>query len=255
MSWEQLAAAASGPIGAGISAIGTANSNETNLKIAEDTRAFNSREASINRDWQQGMSNTAYQRAMRDMKDAGLNPMLAFSQGGAATTGGAAASASNASPMQNELGDIGEAVSKTVASALQTQQLKKGLEQQDVAIELDKAETALKRKQTEIATANARTASADADITEANKPSMYERAKLNKTQAEWDRWFAPGDAWSRRIGEYSGAIGGAVNNLFKSIGGKPNSNPSRDGSGRTRTEVERDNYKKRLDALNKGKRP
>jgi len=247
MSWEQIAAAASGPIGAGIGAIGTASANQTNLKIAEDTRAFNSREASINRDWQQGMSNTAYQRAMRDMKDAGLNPMLAFSQGGASSPGGAAASASNAAPMQNELGDVGEAVGKTVASALQTEQLKKGLEQQDASIQLDKADTALKEKQTEIATANARSASADADVTEANKPGMYERAKLMKDNAAWDRWFNPADQWMRRLGEYSGSIGGAVNNLFKSMGGSKTTAP-RDGSGRTRAEVERDNYKKRLDA-------
>lgn len=254
MSWEQIAAAASGPIGAGISAIGTASANETNLKIAEDTRAFNAREASINRDWQQGMSNTAYQRAMRDMKEAGLNPMLAFSQGGAATTGGAAASASNAAPMQNELAEVGEAAQKTISSALQTEQLKKGLEQQDAAIQLDKADTALKEKQTEIATANARTAAADADVTEANKPGMYERAKLMKDSAAWDRWFNPADQFMRRFGEYSGAIGGAVNNLFKSMGGSKSTTP-KDGTGRTRAEVERDNYKKRLDALNKGKKP
>lgn len=36
-------------------------------------------------DWQERMANTEWQRGMNDMKAAGMNPMLAFSQGGAST--------------------------------------------------------------------------------------------------------------------------------------------------------------------------
>lgn len=53
--------------------------------------AFRSAEAQKNRDWQERMSNTAYQRRMEDMKKAGLNPVLAYTQGGATTPGGATA--------------------------------------------------------------------------------------------------------------------------------------------------------------------
>lgn len=54
---------------------------------------FNAQEAAKSRSWQEYMSNTAHQREIRDLKAAGLNPVLSAMGGnGAAVTSGATAS-------------------------------------------------------------------------------------------------------------------------------------------------------------------
>lgn len=101
---------------------------------AEKARDFSSAEAAINRNWQEYMSNTAYQRAMKDMEKAGLNPILAAqttsgastpsggiahtSQGNSSSASGGQASGVTASGAQANIGSAIQAYSSLMTSML-----------------------------------------------------------------------------------------------------------------------------------------
>lgn len=85
-------------IGTGVAQyFGQREANQTNRQIAQGQI-----------DFQREMSNTAYQRAVADMKLSGINPMLAYMQGGASSPSGAQTSVSDV---------VGPAVSSAIAAS------------------------------------------------------------------------------------------------------------------------------------------
>ena len=68
-----------------------------NAAEALKNRLFQQESAQKQMDFQERMSNTSYQRAVKDLAAAGLNPILAYTNGGLSSPVGASASGSSAS--------------------------------------------------------------------------------------------------------------------------------------------------------------
>lgn len=83
---------------------------------AQKVRDFNAAQSTLNRDWQERMSNSAHQREVEDLKKAGLNPVLSItgSSGGASTPSGSSATAG--STPTGAKGDVDTSLVGAVAS-------------------------------------------------------------------------------------------------------------------------------------------
>lgn len=89
----------------GVMGLGAQNSaNKTNIMLARENRA-----------WEERMANSAYVRATQDMRNAGLNPMLAYSQGGAATPNVSAATVTPADALARSVSSAGDKYAQGVA--------------------------------------------------------------------------------------------------------------------------------------------
>lgn len=71
--------------------LGAEQQGDDMIRNTEVANQFSAEQVAKNREFQERMSNTSYQRGTEDMKAAGLNPMLAYSQGGASSPSGNAA--------------------------------------------------------------------------------------------------------------------------------------------------------------------
>lgn len=76
------------------SRVSAAAANQQALDNWREAAAFNAEQARLQREWQEKMANTVYQRTVEDMRKAGINPVLAAGMGlgTASVSGGSAAS-------------------------------------------------------------------------------------------------------------------------------------------------------------------
>lgn len=98
--------------GARESADAAREANAANIGLAREQMQFSASQAEKQMKFQERMAGTAHQRAMADLKKAGLNPILAAGDG-ASSPGGAAGQAAGA-----QVAPVPSVVANTVSSAL-----------------------------------------------------------------------------------------------------------------------------------------
>lgn len=119
-----LAALGAPLISGAASFFGQQSANKANAKQAADAMRFSSAEAEKNRKFQAEQSASSWQRGVKDIASAGLNPALAYEKGGASSPSG-----SSASGVQAHMGSAGGAgASGAERAASLVNEVKNGLQ-------------------------------------------------------------------------------------------------------------------------------
>lgn len=171
---------------------------------AELARGFNWRSMEAQNAFQQAMASTQYQRAMADMRAAGLNPILAYQRGGNASPAGGSASSPSPSSSgasgsmasalggpslgvartENTQAEIGRAVGNIANTALEVMKTVAGIDSIRQAITESQARTDKTREET--ATEPVRRAQIALETLKTGHEIENTKANLKYIQAQTD---------------------------------------------------------------------
>lgn len=186
---------------------------------------FNAGEAEKQRTWETAMSNSSWQRATADMKKAGINPMLAFMQGGASTPGGATASVGTPGGSQGRVEGAtagaelrGRGIQSAVSSALQGAGIMNELKLSSTQAKVNEAVEETQKTMQEQNVASAKRIDIERKLLEvdlqkklAELPAVKEEAKERISSAEIGK-----SKWIQGPSRVLGAIGSILGGLIRS---------------------------------------
>lgn len=210
--------------------------NEQNIASAREQTNFQREMVKQQTDFQERMANTSYQRAMKDMEQAGLNPMLAFSQGGASTPSGATASGAM-STVQPASQGAGRAISKGIgeiaSTAMGAMNLSNQTTQTKSTVGLQSAQAVNQQASAEQAQANIKKIEFDKLKTQAETTKTLQDAKqsaetfedrknlikiereMQETEKKWQEPEKYINNGSKVVGAVTDAVGGMVKGFLK----------------------------------------
>lgn len=173
--------------------------------------------------FQERMANTVYQRGVKDLQAAGLNPMLAYMNSAAPSPGGSMGS--------TQATDMGGALQRGLQTALDSKRLENETQMADANVKQASSNATLNLARAHTETFNAATAEQEGwrkamlnDVLKQQQKAMFKAAENDAAQEDYRAKFMQTDQWQKRLDNWLGTANSAVDLLKPgSHGAKPQS--------------------------------